>query len=85
MDPSQPLLESWGLTYDATGLDRFGAAVIDAMAGQVAVLKPQVAFWEAHGSAGYAALERFIAHAKPGGFLVLADAKRGDIGSTSQA
>ena len=85
VDPSPALLAAWGLTYDAAGLDSFGTTVIDAMAGQAAVLKPQVSFWEAHGSAGYAALERFIALARERGFLVVADAKRGDIGSTSEA
>lgn len=85
VDPSPALLTAWGLPADATGLDRFGTTMVDAMAGVVAVLKPQVAFWEAHGSAGYAALERFIALARDRGFLVVADAKRGDIGSTSEA
>jgi len=70
VDPSPALLSAWGLTHDASGL---------------AVLKPQVAFWETHGSVGYAALERFITLARERGFLVLADAKRGDIGSTSEA
>lgn len=85
VDPSPALLKAWGLTYDEDGLDAFGTIMIDAMSGQVAVLKPQVGFWEAHGAAGYAALERFIALARKGGFLIVADAKRGDIGSTSEA
>jgi orotidine-5'-phosphate decarboxylase len=85
VDPSPALLSAWGLTQDARGLERFGTTVIDAMEDHAAVLKPQVAFWETHGSAGYAALEHFIALARGRGFLVLADAKRGDIGSTSEA
>ena len=85
VDPHPELLASWGLPNSAAGLDVFGTIVIDAMAGKVAVLKPQVAFWEAHGSTGYAALERLIALARERGFLVLADAKRGDVGSTSTA
>lgn len=85
VDPSPALLASWGLPDSAAGLDRFGTTMVEAMDGRVAVLKPQVAFWEAHGSAGFAALERFVALARARGFLVLADAKRGDIGSTSQA
>lgn len=83
VDPE--LLQSWGLPNSAVGVDRFGTAVIEAMSGQAAVVKPQVAFWEAHGSAGYAALERFIVLARERGLLILADAKRGDIGSTSKA
>jgi orotidine-5'-phosphate decarboxylase len=85
IDPSPALLDAWGLPYSAAGLGRFGTTMIDAMGGQAAVLKPQVAFWEAHGSAGYAVLEQFVALARDRGFLVLADAKRGDIGSTSEA
>ncbi len=50
-----------------------------------AVVKPQVAFFESHGSAGYAVLERTIAALRDVGVLVLADAKRGDIGSTMAA
>ncbi len=85
VDPSPALLSAWGLTHDASGLERFGTIVIDAMDGLTAVLKPQVAFSETYGSVGYVALERFIALARERGFLVLADAKRGDIGSTSEA
>ena len=44
------------------------------------VLKPQVAFFERHGSAGYAALEDVLAAARAAGLLVIADVKRGDIG-----
>ncbi len=50
-----------------------------------AVVKPQVAFFEAYGAAGYAVLERTIAALRGAGVLVLADAKRGDIGSTMAA
>src|SRR5581483_5332639 len=50
-----------------------------------AVVKPQVAFFEAYGAAGYAVLERTISALRAAGVLVLADAKRGDIGSTMAA
>ncbi len=50
-----------------------------------AVVKPQVAFFEAYGSAGFAVLERTTAALQEAGVLVLADAKRGDIGSTMAA
>ncbi len=53
--------------------------------GGFAVVKPQVAFFEAYGSAGFAVLERTIAALRAEGVLVLADAKRGDIGSTMAA
>ena len=49
------------------------------------MIKPQVAFFERHGSAGMAELERLIAEATAAGLIVIADAKRGDIDSTAAA
>ena len=85
IDPSSQLLANWGLSDDAAGLAAFGTVVLDAVQGLVAVVKPQSAFFERHGSAGVAALERLCADAKSRGLLVVLDVKRGDIGSTSQA
>jgi orotidine-5'-phosphate decarboxylase len=84
IDPHPELLRAWGLPEDPYGLARFADACVDAFAG-FAVVKPQVAFFEAYGSAGYAVLERTIAALRDSGVLVLADAKRGDIGSTMAA
>lgn len=61
----------------------FLCAVIDRVAGRVAVVKPQIAFFEALGWRGLRALERVVAHARAADLLVLLDAKRGDIGSTA--
>jgi len=85
IDPHVPLLERWGLPDDADGLRLFTEAVVDALAGSVAVLKPQLAFYERHGSRGVAVLEDAVARARAAGALVLLDAKRGDIGSTMDA
>ncbi len=85
IDPHAQLLEEWGLPDSADGLARFTDAVVDALAGSVAVLKPQLAFYERHGSRGLAALEDGVARARAAGALVLLDAKRGDIGSTMAA
>jgi orotidine-5'-phosphate decarboxylase len=84
IDPHPELLRSWGLPEDPYGLARFADACVEAFTG-FAVVKPQVAFFEAYGSAGYAVLERTIAALREAGVLVLADAKRGDIGSTMAA
>ncbi len=84
IDPHPELLSAWGLSTDADGLARFSDICVAAFAG-FAVVKPQVAFFEAYGSAGYAVLERTIAALRDAGVLVLADAKRGDIGSTMAA
>lgn len=85
IDPSGALLRSWGLHDDVTGLRAFCAICVEAFAGAVPVVKPQVAFFERHGSAGMAELERLIADATEAGLLVIADAKRGDIDSTAEA
>jgi orotidine-5'-phosphate decarboxylase len=85
IDPHAPLLEAWGLPDSPDGLARFTGAVVDALAGSVAVLKPQIAFYERHGSRGVAVLEDAVARARAAGALVLLDAKRGDIGSTMDA
>ena len=85
IDPSAALLGAWGLPDDATGLASFCRIAVDALAGAVAVLKPQSAFFERHGSAGIAVLEQTVAAARAAGALVLLDVKRGDIGSTAAA
>lgn len=85
VDPHASLLHDWGLDDDVAGLERFSLTVVEALAGEVSVLKPQSAFFERFGSRGIAVLERVIGTAREGGALVLLDVKRGDIGSTSQA
>jgi orotidine-5'-phosphate decarboxylase len=84
IDPHGPLLTSWGLTDDAEGLARFADVCLDALAGRVAVVKPQSAFFERHGSRGIAVLERLLAAFASTSTLTLLDVKRGDIGSTMQ-
>lgn len=85
IDPHPELLRSWGLSDDPSGLERFALTAVEALAEQVALLKPQSAFFERHGSRGIAVLERTVAAARSAGALVLLDVKRGDIGSTMRA
>jgi orotidine-5'-phosphate decarboxylase len=84
IDPHGPLLTSWGLADDAEGLARFADVCLDALAGRIAVVKPQSAFFERHGSRGIAVLERLLAAFASTPTLTLLDVKRGDIGSTMQ-
>ena len=84
IDPHPELLHAWGLPVTSDGLARFCDICVQAFAG-FAVVKPQVAFFEAYGSAGFTVLERTTAALRGAGVLVLADAKRGDIGSTMAA
>ncbi|MCX4833813.1 orotidine-5'-phosphate decarboxylase [Streptomyces sp. NBC_01016] len=85
IDPHAALLSSWGLNDDITGLETFTRVCVEAMADTVAVVKPQMAFFERFGSRGVAVLERAVADLRAAGTLVVMDAKRGDIGSTMAA
>ncbi|QYN39757.1 orotidine-5'-phosphate decarboxylase [Pseudonocardia sp. DSM 110487] len=82
IDPHPGLLASWGLTDDADGLARFADACVAAFAGNVAVVKPQSAFFERHGSRGVAVLEELLSAFAGTATLTILDVKRGDIGST---
>jgi orotidine-5'-phosphate decarboxylase len=84
IDPHESLLSLWGMDASAAGVREFGLRVVDAAAGRVGVVKPQVAFFERYGSKGFAALEDVMAAARAAGLLVIADAKRGDIGTTME-
>lgn len=66
------------------GLEKWGMAVVKAAAGRTGIVKPQVALFERHGWQGMRALARVCDAAKAAGLIVLADAKRGDIGSTAE-
>ena len=85
IDPHPGLLAAWGLDAGPGGLEKFALGVVEALGAEVAVVKPQSAFYEVYGSAGIAVLERVIRDAREAGALVLLDAKRGDIGSTMEA
>lgn len=85
IDPHPALLKSWGLDDDAAGLRRFSLTVLEAVGSLAAAVKPQVALYERHGSAGMAVLEELLAAARDEAVLTIADAKRGDIGSTMAA
>ncbi len=85
IDPHPYLLESWGLPDSGRGLREFGLRTVEAATGAVGIVKPQVAFFERHGAAGYEALEHTIRAARDSGLLVIADAKRGDLGTSVEA
>ncbi|MCU1478859.1 MAG: orotidine-5-phosphate decarboxylase, partial [Subtercola sp.] len=85
IDPHDYLLDAWGLARSAAGVREFGLRVVDAAAAHVGIVKPQVAFYELYGAAGFAALEDVLAAARAAGLLVIGDAKRGDIGTSVEA
>jgi orotidine-5'-phosphate decarboxylase len=85
IDPHENLLREWGLPVTASGVREFGLRVVDAAAGRVGFVKPQVAFFERYGATGYGALEAVLAAARAAGLLVIADAKRGDLDTSVEA
>jgi orotidine-5'-phosphate decarboxylase len=64
---------------------RFCCGIIDAVAPHAVAVKPQLAFFEALGAEGIEAFDDACAYARRAGLLVIADGKRGDIGSTARA
>ena len=85
IDPHAGLLDAWALPDSAAGARDFGLRVVEATAGRAGIVKPQVAFYERHGSAGYSALEDVLAAARAAGLVVIADVKRGDLGTSVDA
>ena len=85
IDPHEYLLKEWGLPLSAVGAHEFGLRVIEACAGRVGIVKPQIAFYERFGSIGYRVLEEVLVEARAAGLVVIADVKRGDVGSTLEA
>lgn len=69
----------------AAAYEAFCLEVIALVAGKVPVVKPQSAFFEACGAAGFAALEAVIRFARNRGLLTILDAKRGDVAGTAAA
>lgn len=66
-------------------LTRFCCEIVEACAPYIAAIKPQLAFFEARGLEGMRALVEVLALARSLGLVTIADAKRGDIGTTSAA
>ncbi len=64
---------------------RFCCGIVDAVCPHVVAVKPQLAFFEALGTAGIGAFDEVCTYARRAGLLVIADGKRGDIGSTARA
>ena len=83
--PLAHLASSTNREVAAAAVQRFCDELLDAVGDLVAIVKPQVAFFERLGPPGWTALERLVARAHEHGLLVLADAKRGDIASTAAA
>ena len=79
--------DKYGETLEgaAEAIYRFNCGLMDALCDIVPAVKPQAAYYERLGWRGMEVLERTIRYAKEKGMFVIADIKRGDIGSTAQA
>jgi orotidine-5'-phosphate decarboxylase len=71
--------------HAAQAVERFCRGIVDAVAPYAVGVKPQLAFFEALGAEGLRALEEVCSYARSAGLIVVADGKRGDIGSTARA
>lgn len=69
----------------AEAVFEFNCGLMDCLSDIVPAVKPQSAYYELLGWRGMEVLERTIAYAKSKGFFIIADIKRGDIGSTAEA
>lgn len=85
IDPHTYVLQKWELPVSAVGAHEFGLRIIEKLQGRVGIVKPQVAFYERFGSNGYRVLEDVFQAARDAGLLVIADVKRGDVGTTLEA
>ena len=80
-----PLFCDQNGTPTTAGLRDFALSLVEAATGLVPAIKPQAAMFEAYGPEGVAILAETAQAAQSAGLLVIMDAKRGDIGSTSEA
>lgn len=84
IDPMPGVLDAWGLNHDVDGLERCARGIVEVLGSEVALFKPQSAFFEAYGSRGIAVLERVLVDIRDAGAMSILDVKRGDIGSSMQ-
>ncbi len=84
LDPNLFLLPE-GIARNSAGVRDFCFGIVDAVADVAACIKPQMAFFEVLGWEGMKVFWEVCAYAKEKGMIVIADGKRGDIGSTCEA
>jgi len=83
VDPHAGTLQQWGLSDSPAGVSEFSASMLRAAKESgVTLMKPQVALFERHGLAGLSVLAEWLGAAREKGIAVIADVKRGDIGTS---
>lgn len=90
LDPRYEMLpkcvtDKYPKTLEGVGqaIVEYNKALIDATCDIIPAIKPQIAFYEMFGMPGMKAFEETCKYAKEKGMIVIADIKRGDIGSTA--
>lgn len=90
LDPRYEMLpkcvtDKYSKTLEGVGqaIVEYNKALIDATCDIIPAIKPQIAFYEMFGIPGMKAFEETCKYAKEKGMIVIADIKRGDIGSTA--
>lgn len=91
LDPRYEMLpkyvtEKYPLTLEgvSSAIIEYNKALIDETYDIIPAIKPQIAFYEMFGIPGMQAFKETCAYAKQKGMIVIADIKRGDVGSTAQ-
>lgn len=86
-DMKAAAFKEYGETFEgaAKAILEFNKTLIDALCDIVPAVKPQSAYYEMYGAEGIKCLYDTISYAKSKGMYVILDAKRGDIGATSEA
>lgn len=69
----------------ADAIFEFNKKIVDAVYDLIPAVKPQIAMYEQFGIPGLMAYKQTVDYCHEKGLLVIGDAKRGDIGSTSTA
>ena len=83
IDPTEELIKDWGLNFNLDGLKRMCKIIIEAADDNLAIVKPQSAYFERFGPEGMAVLQGLVKEFHQKGSLVLLDAKKADIGPTT--
>lgn len=69
---------------DTNAILEYNKIIIDTIKDIVPCVKPQIAFYEAYGVEGLKTFEETVKYARENGLIIIADIKRGDIGSTAE-
>lgn len=69
----------------AEAIWQYNKGIVDAVADLIPAVKPQIAMYEQFGIEGLKAYDKTVKYCQEKGLVVISDAKRGDIGSTSAA